>query len=275
MLVSESDAFPLHLLPQHVVGRNKSVLPTSFSEAQEQLVRLTDAGLRVSCPNGLGMRADSELQYPASFDGSCISVNIGETALELPVQFASVITAVEINQRSAYVGIQQYQKRNMCWLFAVKDVKTSLHKVVQQLAAASAILSDVLPMPDNIRHLSSGRTQVFFSQRVPLVREPMSNPPIRLVSSRSYSNTSSISSELLQLAAGTNRSEDSPRREQPSESHRDTDTPLEQGDTKAKDVEETPWVTKFYQQTGTQAIEEDSFDDPFALPGRADRKSVV
>lgn len=273
MLVGESDSFPLYLLPQHVVGRNKSLLPTSFLEAQEQLVRLTDAGLRVSCPSGLRMLSDSDFEYPASFDGSCISVNIEEKTLDLPVQFASVITAVENNNRTAYVGIQQYQKRNMCWLFAVKDVERSLPKVVQQLAAASAILSDVLPMPENVRHLSAGRTQVFSSRRVALVREETRDHPILSINSRSYSSTSGISNELLQLAAqmeggfGGN-----PRPEQPSESHRESDTPLEKGDTKEdepEEAEETHWVTKFYQQTGAPANEEDSFDDPFVLPGGA------
>eukprot|EP00930_Biecheleria_cincta_P041856 TRINITY_DN28765_c0_g1_i1.p1 TRINITY_DN28765_c0_g1~~TRINITY_DN28765_c0_g1_i1.p1 ORF type:complete len:686 (+),score=82.45 TRINITY_DN28765_c0_g1_i1:131-2188(+) len=277
MLEPSDDDFPLYLLPHHVMGRSKSFLPTSFLEAQEQLVRLTNGGVRVSCPRGgLRILSETDFEYPARFDGSSITVKAGDSILDLPVQFASVIAAVESADKG-FVAIHQYQKQNRCWVFAVKNAGTNLPKVVQQLAASAALLTDVLPVADNIMHISAGRTQVYCSRRVAFVTTSRQSKNDLMSSSsggagRSYSTTSDMSSELglLECLQG------SPRRERSTLSHEDLPTPLEHGDKKEIEhdenevcEEDTHWVTKFYQHAGVQTSKDDSPDDAFSLPGGA------
>eukprot|EP00930_Biecheleria_cincta_P078468 TRINITY_DN6593_c0_g1_i1.p1 TRINITY_DN6593_c0_g1~~TRINITY_DN6593_c0_g1_i1.p1 ORF type:complete len:668 (+),score=78.59 TRINITY_DN6593_c0_g1_i1:29-2032(+) len=268
MLDSENDAFPLYLLPQHVVGKNKTLLPTSFLEAQEQLEGLTDAGLRASCTyRNPGTQSDNDFEYPARFDGSCISVNIGASILTFPIQFASVITAVESTAKG-YVGIQQYQAHNRCWLFAVKNVETSMPKVVQQLAASAAIIWDVLSMPENIMSISAGRTQVYCSRRAAFVRKAKSDRLVSQGSSRSFSGDSDSSCELGQVDA----LQGSPQCQPPIVCRLQPSPQWEYGDKtggEPGEIEKLHWVTKFYQQTGASSAEEDCLDDPFMLPGRA------
>lgn len=303
MLEPGSDDFPLCLLQQHVIGlERKTLLPASYLGAQEELARLTDPamGMLMSGHAVRRVQQAESSKYPASFDGACIVVKIGDLALELSVLCASVFTASDASKK-AFVAIQEYQNHQRCWPFSVNTASTTLPNIVRQLISAGAILVDVLSTPLQLRQISTQRTICYSCPKVVFFAEEDDTGNKQAgtrAMTRSYSGTSGNSSEGTPTTPGKlvswgsrlqspvepndDRLLESPSPVEPSDarlpqdsapqSSLPVDSPAHSEEIEDDTVnEEHRWVTKFYNIPSETS--DDKHDDPFMLPGRSTSSS--
>lgn len=279
-----SDDFPLCLLQQHVVGsERKTLLPASYWGAQEELARLTEPAQGAS---GHGVRRvkPADRKYPATFDGACVVVKVGDFALELSVLCASVFTASDASKK-AFVAIQEFQNHHRFWPFAVNTDSTTLPSIVRQLISAGAILVDVLSPPLQMRQISTGRTTCYSCRNVVFfAEEDDTGKKVMTAIASSYSATSGNSSEGTPTTPGKLVSWGS-RRQSPAEPHDDrlpqdsapqSPSPVHtpehsEGTEEEMEEEGIRWVTKFYNMP-SEAMD-DECDDPFMLPGSSPSSS--
>eukprot|EP00930_Biecheleria_cincta_P072565 TRINITY_DN59943_c0_g1_i1.p1 TRINITY_DN59943_c0_g1~~TRINITY_DN59943_c0_g1_i1.p1 ORF type:complete len:712 (-),score=95.47 TRINITY_DN59943_c0_g1_i1:129-2222(-) len=254
-----SDAFPLCLLQHHVIGSGeyRSLLPTSYWGAQEELARLTQpttghVRLRTKPPD--------TCKYPASFDGSAVVIKMGDLLLELSMLCASIFTA-PCTSTKAFMGIQEFRNHQRCWLFAVDTATASLPSIVQRLISAGAILVDILPSPKNVKQLSTGRTEVYCCPKV--VFHSDGNQNDKSTGSgregiRSCTDISNDSSEVMPSSPGESApgGGELPLQEFLPQCSPPSTNSVEVNEDEEPEPQEIRWVTKFYNSPSPSGDDE-------------------